>query len=123
MRQSHGEGPEAVRGLKLLLGGGAVAALLKLIDGAAAVLPRVALPGFSTGTPTAANLGFVLDPSLLMVGFGALVGLRVGVSLLVGAVLAWGGFGPAAVGSGWAEAVPTQAEASWFGPPVAGHVS
>src|SRR3546814_13301841 len=84
MRQIHGEGPEAVRGLKLLLGGGSVAALLKLIDGAAAVLPRVALPGFSTGTPTAANLGFVLDPSLLVVGFGAIVGLEGGGSLQLG---------------------------------------
>jgi len=115
MRQIHGDGPEAARGLRLLLGGGAVSALLKLVDGAAGTLPRLALPGFGAASPTAANLGFVLDPSLLMVGFGAIVGLRIGLSLLIGAVLAWALLGPLAVAQGWAGAGPADATAPWFG--------
>lgn len=115
MRQIHGDGPEAARGLRLLGGGGVVSALVKLIDGPAGSLPRLAVPGFSAGAPTAANLGFVLDPSLLMVGFGAIVGLRIGISLLLGAVLAWALLGPMAVDGGWAEAGAADPSAPWFG--------
>src|SRR3546814_18426905 len=89
MRQIHGEGPEAVRGLKPLLAGGSVAALLKLIDGAAAVLPRVALPGSSTGTPTAPILYFVLGPLPLMVASSAILAIRSADSRLRAAVPLW----------------------------------
>lgn len=65
---------------------------------------------------TAMNLGFALDPSLLMVGFGAIAGLRIGVSLLIGALLAWGFLAPMALERGWAEAGDTSGV--WFGPLV-----
>lgn len=39
---------------------------------------------------SAHNLTFALDPSLLMVGAGAIIGLRAGISMLLGAVIAWG---------------------------------
>ena len=40
------------------------------------------------------RLTFTADPSLLLVGFGGIIGIRVGLTLLLGALLAWGGLGP-----------------------------
>ena len=48
----------------------------------------------------AAKYSFTLSPSPLLIGFGAIVGLRVGASLLAGALLAWGGLGPWLIASG-----------------------
>lgn len=65
---------------------------------------------------TAMNLGFAFDPSLLMVGFGAIAGLRIGISMLLGAVIAWAVLAPLATGSGWAQ--PGTSSGVWFGPLV-----
>jgi uncharacterized oligopeptide transporter (OPT) family protein len=62
------------------------------------------------------QLGFALDPSLLMVGFGAIIGLRAGLSLLLGAVVAWLGLAPWLLAQGWAAAGP--ADDVWFAPLV-----
>ena len=56
------------------------------------------------------QLGFSLEPSLLMVGFGAIIGLRAGVSLLLGAVIGWLLLAPWVLDNGWARkrAPPTR---------------
>ncbi|MCA9261525.1 MAG: OPT/YSL family transporter, partial [Planctomycetales bacterium] len=67
-------------------------------------LPQLALarpwPIANPSQLTWRNLGFAIDPSLLMVGFGAIVGLRVAISLLLGAVIAWGWLAPTLVSLG-----------------------
>ena len=65
-----------------------LAAGTKLIDTFFWSLPRWA--------PSAQleRLTFTFEPSLLLVGFGGIVGLRVGLSLLLGALLAWGLLAP-----------------------------
>jgi uncharacterized oligopeptide transporter (OPT) family protein len=128
MQQIHSHGVEAVARLRVLFAGAAAAAAVKLFDGLVAAIPRLALPGAlplaglvrGGGTPglTLGNLGFALDPSLLMVGFGIIVGLRTGLSLLLGAVVGWGILAPLAVARGWAEAGSADPDASWFGPLV-----
>ena len=45
-------------------------------------------------TPLLGKLTFSFEPSLLLLGFGAIIGIRVGLSLLAGALLAWGGIAP-----------------------------
>jgi len=65
---------------------------------------------------TAHNLGFALDPSVLMVGFGAIAGLRIGISMLIGAIVGWGVLAPMALRHEWAQ--PGAADAVWFGPLV-----
>src|SRR3546814_1988040 len=45
-------------------------------------------------TPQLERLTFTADPSLLLVGFGGIIGIRVGLTLLLGALLAWGGLAP-----------------------------
>lgn len=67
---------------------------------------------------TLKNLGFALDPSFLMVGFGAIAGLRIGASMLLGSLLAWGVLAPLALSNGWAEPGAADANAVWFGPVV-----
>lgn len=83
---SHGH--EAARRLAVLFGAALFAGGVKWVDTFYTAFPRVA--------PTAQleRLTFTFDPSLLLLGFGGIIGIRVGLSLLLGAVLAWGGLGP-----------------------------
>ncbi len=119
LRQIHAHGAEALGRLRLLLAAGGISAGMKLTDSLAFALPRPVVPlGLSSAGATAGNLGFLLDPSLLMVGFGAIIGLRVGLSLLFGALFAWGFLGPLALSQGWAARGAPAPDASWFGPLV-----
>lgn len=118
MRQIHDGGREAAGKLRVLLTAAVLAAGLKLFDTLLYTLPKLA-PGIKLkGGATLGNLGFALDPSLLMVGFGAIAGLRASLSALLGAVLAWGVLGPLAVAQGWAKPGPAEPNASWFAPLV-----
>jgi putative OPT family oligopeptide transporter len=104
------EGASAMRRVKVLLSAAALSAALKLIDSLLWAIPR-----WSPGA-LPAKLGFVLDPSLLLTGFGAIIGLRAGLSLLAGALLAWAGLGPWLIETGQVLAAP--AHASLFVPLV-----
>lgn len=114
----HAGGGEATSRLRVLFPSAAAAAALKLFTDLAYALPRLS-PGlkFPAGA-SAANLGFAIDPSLLMVGFGAIAGLRAGLSALLGAVIAWGVLAPLALTNGWARPGAPDPHASWFGPLV-----
>jgi len=115
VREIYARGQEAAPRIRMLLGGGLAAASLKLASDHLSAVSRIAPPiSWPIGGASAQNLGFALDPSLLMVGFGAIVGLRVGLSLLIGAVLAWGVLGPWALGQGWAQTGEASPEAVWF---------
>ena len=111
IRDIFREGREASRRLAALLGSLATAAAFKLVDGFWWAVPRWA------PTPGMKQLGFALDPSLLMLGFGAIIGLRAALSLLLGALVAWGALAPWLIASG---VVPSEALAadSWFQPLV-----
>lgn len=125
VREIYAHGTEAMARVRVLAIAATVSAALKLYDSFVVALPkpplltplpaRGALSSAGVSTISAQNLGFVLDPSLLMVGFGAIIGLRVGVSLLLGAVLAWGVLGPVVLTLGWAEPGAPTADAFWFG--------
>lgn len=52
------------------------------------------------GSPALGTYSFALDPTLLMAAVGGLIGFRAGVSLLLGAVLAWGVIGTQLVDRG-----------------------
>lgn len=118
IRQIHAGGREAGERLKVLFSAAGVAGGLKLFNELAVALPRLAPPLKLPGGATFANLGFALDPSLLMAGFGAIAGMRAAMSTLLGAVLAWGILGPLALAKGWAEPGPGDPDASWFAPLV-----
>ena len=110
MQEIHAGGREAASRLRALAGAGVVAAGLKAVNDFAVAIPKLAPPLNVPFTRVAeepragesvsfSNLGLALDPSLLMVGFGALAGLRVGLSALLGAVIAWGLLAPVALSS------------------------
>ncbi|MGE6661903.1 OPT/YSL family transporter [Pseudomonas sp. NPDC077408] len=88
MQQIYSHGAEAARRLWVLGSAALLAALAKLLDGLWWSVPRWA--------PSAQleRLTFSLEPSLLLLGFGGIIGLRVGLSLLLGALIAWGVLAP-----------------------------
>lgn len=88
LKHIYNHGQEAVTRIKVLAAAGLLSGLVKWIDGFVWAIPRWA------PAPAFERLTFTLDPSLLLIGFGGIIGIRVGVTLLLGAALAWGGLAP-----------------------------
>ncbi|MGE0054593.1 MAG: OPT family oligopeptide transporter [Hyphomicrobium sp.] len=123
MTEIHKGGAEAHARLRVLGLVAAISASLKSFVTAFGVGPlapplswSVMLSGGKSLKISALNLGFALDPSLMMVGFGAISGFRIALSMLIGAVLSWAVLAPSALENGWAKA--GDASAVWFGPLV-----
>jgi len=115
-------GHEAALKLRILLSAAAIAGVMKWLDTGAFTLPRPN-PGFVLSAMgklsgiagiSAKNLGFVLDPSLLLAGFGAIIGFRTGLSLLLGGILSWGLLGPWGLLQGFIMPGTDDPDASWF---------
>jgi uncharacterized oligopeptide transporter (OPT) family protein len=70
------------------------------------------LSGF--GGISAKNLTFTLDPSLMLVGFGAIIGFRAGISLLLGGIVSWGLLAPWGLNQGFVAAGENDLDVSWF---------
>jgi len=109
-----GSGAETVRKARALLGWGIVAAAFTLL---AFFVPQVEHPPFETWLP---DLAFVTVPaaytftflvSPLLWGAGILVGMRVSVSLVAGALVAWALLAPLVEWLGWVDG-PTMSYAS-----------
>lgn len=115
LKEMYARGSEAVARVAMLVGSAVAAAALKV---AVTVwkIPNLALPGSvkAGGTvATAKNLGFSLEPSVLMIGLGALIGMRACASILLGAVVTWAVLAPYVIDQGWAK--PGPADGPWFG--------
>jgi uncharacterized oligopeptide transporter (OPT) family protein len=123
----YARGKEAAKRVKALLGAGLLSGSLFLYNAFVTTswkIPALALPagwGFKAPANVAAqgvervswrSLGMELQPSLLLLGFGAIVGPRVGVSLLLGTVIAWMALPRELLARGWAE--PALAGDSWY---------
>jgi len=124
IKQMYAKGSEAMARVKALAAGALAGAAMKLtafVAGWHAVgLPLSLRAGAATGLGryTFTNLGFSLDPSMLMVGGGMIIGPRAGASMLLGAIIAWGVFAPMALDAGWTE-IPEplqRPDKLWFGP-------
>ncbi|MEW6745396.1 MAG: OPT family oligopeptide transporter [Planctomycetota bacterium] len=130
LRDMYARGREALQQVRALLAAGLVSGGVKLavIFG---WITRVGCPvslqsltgglvsGGASSTTTLQNLTFALDPSPMMLGVGALIGLRACASILAGSVLAWGVLGPLALDQGWVALPTTGSLAAWFGPLLA----
>ena len=69
--------------------------------------------GALAGTSISAkNLGFVLEPSYMLLAFGSIIGIRSGLSMLLGCIISWIFLGPYILGQGWELAGPV--DSSWF---------
>lgn len=88
LQQIYRHGHEAMMRIKVLCSAALLSGLVKWIDGFVWAIPRWA------PSPVLERLTFTLDPSLMLIGFGGIIGIRVGLTLLFGAALAWGGLAP-----------------------------
>lgn len=98
-------GAEALQRLRVLAAATAASAGVKALD------LWLAIPRWAP-IPTLGSYTFKLEPSMLLLGFGAIIGLRTGVSLLLGALLAYGLLAPWLVARG-AVQLPTAPEATF----------
>ena len=100
IQSMHADGAEAVRQAKVLLKFGVASGLFAL---GAYFVPQMESPPLKFGVlGLLATWTFKLYLSPVFFGVGGLVGMRVGASMLVGAVVAWGLVGPWAKSSGLA---------------------
>jgi len=111
MRDVFGQGREALLRISALCAAGLVSGGVKLLTSFVGPVLRWA--------PTQAleRLTFGLEPSLLLVGFGAIIGIRAGISLALGALIAWGAIAPRLLEAGLVQA-PTAASGPLFAPLV-----
>jgi len=116
LKEMYARGAEAVAKVKMLIGGAIVASAGALtvyiakissvgLPGSFPAAPGGALAQHGVTSTSAKNLGFVADPSLLFVGIGAIIGLRAGLSLLLGAIVTWLFLGPMVLEAGMAKPV------------------
>ncbi len=118
IKDIYGHGTEAIRRVRYLLYSGLIAAALKLVDSFRHKLPSLGLPT-EFGFKNPANgehvswraLGLEIPPSLMYFGFGAIVGPRVGISLLIGTVIAWVIFPAELLARAW---VQTPLDGYWY---------
>jgi len=126
IKQMYASGKEALARVKALGTAALAAAALKVtthLTGLHAMgLPLSLKAGgalAATGQRyTFANLGFSFDPSVLMIGTGMIIGMRAGVSMLLGVIIAWGWAAPMALDNGWVVMSDEALAASdklWFG--------
>lgn len=107
LREIYGKGSEAIQRVRVLGLGALAGAIVKLLE-ILKVVKSVGLPFPLNGYPASA-MGFRLDPGLIMVAVGGLVGMRVAASMMIGSIVAWGVIGPMAVADGRAPITTNQA--------------
>jgi len=110
MRDMFAHGREAMWRVGVLLSSLAGAVMFNFIDKFVWQIPR-----FAPSLP-AKKLTVAFDPSLLLFGFGSIIGLRAGLGLLLGALMAWGFIGPELIAQGIVRV--SDADESWFQPLV-----
>ncbi|MEM7619837.1 MAG: OPT family oligopeptide transporter [Pseudomonadota bacterium] len=128
MRDIHSGWRQAASRLRVLFASICVSGIAKLYSELVQKIPRISpelkftfngnTANAGTGSVSFANLGLSLDPSLLMIGLGAIAGLRVGISAALGALLAWVVLAPLALEYGWVLPGPNDPNVPWFKPLV-----
>ncbi len=125
LKEMYARGAEAMDKVKALILGAAVATAWK-ITVVVAKIKALPFPGpnvplasdgaaAKVGAASFGKLGFALDPSLLMVAGGSIIGLRVTAWMFFGAILAWVVIGGYVLDQGWVVA-NTSADLMKVGP-------
>ncbi len=94
LKSLYAAGEESVRKARALVTGLFAGAATYVLRGLLGVIPEaINLPGVLTtvaGRPvTAGAAGVAFEPSLLLIAAGMIVGLRVSISMLIGAIINW----------------------------------
>jgi len=123
MQELYNHGRDAMVRLMLLGGMAVFAAAIKFAEHFK-FIKTIPIPGWFGAKPggglekagltgfAPANFGVSLEPTLMMYGVGAIVGPRVGLSVLLGVLVSWGILAPYIFEAGWV--LPGAADASWF---------
>lgn len=110
LTQMYAKGADAMTRVRAMLAAGALGATARVLEHLK--ITRT-LPLFgSIGGVSLKSLTFALDPSILLVAVGGLMGLRGGVSLMAGAILAYGVLAPWLLGAGIV--APGAPDKPWF---------
>ncbi len=124
IEELYRHGRDAMVRLQLLGGMALIAAAITFAE-AFKIIAKIPIVGWFNARPGGAlekagiagysptNLGMTLDPTLMMYGVGAIVGPRVGFSVLLGVLVAWAGLAPMIFEAGWVS--PGAPDASWYG--------
>lgn len=99
LKEVHGQGKQAIQRVAMMGGAALVAAAVK-VGQIVGVLKAVGIPGLTFKGHSAKALGFELEPNLLMVGVGGLIGIRGCISLIIGSIIGWGIVAPHMINSG-----------------------
>jgi OPT family oligopeptide transporter len=125
IKEMYAKGSEAIARIKVLLSAAVFSSSLRITRTLFSI-PKAPVPGLISSQPDGAlisqgiagitlkNMTFAFEPSMMMVGVGALIGWRACVSLLGGAIVAWGIIGPRVLELGWADPGINAADASWY---------
>jgi len=108
MKDIFSHGREAAQRVVALLASLVGAVAMNAVDKLVFAIPRW------SPSVTAKNLTFFVDPSLLLLGFGSIIGLRAGFGLLAGAAIGWGVLAPNLI----SESIVIVDNADWFQPLV-----
>ena len=126
LKEIYAKGAEAMARVRMLLGGmvlGAVSKFAEVIGwvskvgfpGSLSVKAGGVVAGKGHTAMTLTNLGFSLDPSIMMIAVGAIIGMRAAASMMLGAIVAWLFVAPEVMELGWATPGKAEADALWFG--------
>ena len=99
IQKIYAQGSEAMARVRMLLIGMGFGIFAKLTIHLLKI-KQVIIPG-GLSLATWRNLTLSLSPSPLFVAVGILIGLRSGLSMLFGAIIAWAIVGPYAISEGW----------------------
>jgi uncharacterized oligopeptide transporter (OPT) family protein len=99
LKEVHGQGKQAIQRVSMMAAAALVAAAVK-VGQIVGVLKAVGLASLTIKGHSSKSLGFELEPNLLMVGVGGLIGLRGCISLIIGSIIGWGIAAPHLINSG-----------------------
>ncbi len=100
LTEIYGKGSEAISRVVMMAVAAIIAGGVKVLSIIGLLQAFYPIFGLKIGGEAARRYTMALDPNLLMVGVGGLIGFRAAVSLLLGAILAWGVIGPRIVENG-----------------------
>lgn len=125
LKELYAIGGKSLDRVRMLVSGAILATSVKLAEHIADI-PNWIIPGRisarvggameKAGFPSVSlgNLGLSIEPTLLMYGVGAIVGIRTGISILLGTIIGWAFLLPWALDNGWADPGSADPTRSWF---------
>lgn len=123
LREIYAVGKQAASRVRMLFYGILASAGLKFYTTFIYAIPSYFFPysvnlqnnALAINVVNARNVGFSLEPSLMMFGFGGIVGIRVGASLLLGSIISWFLLVPMILNQEWIDSSTLSPGSFWFG--------